>query len=98
MMVFFLINYFCNIRYNDVRYYVIIRLDTELTRMKTLKGAVMINIFKPLCWMLVLTFLLMLPFFIPIGSQSLMDWQIETLHWNYIGVSANFILFFIYLW
>jgi len=58
----------------------------------------MVNIIKSLGWMIVLTFFLMLPTFIPIGSQSLMDWQIETLHWNYIGVSANYILFFIFLW
>lgn len=38
----------------------------------------------------------MLPSFIPIDGHTLMDWQKEGLGWNFIGVSANYILFFVY--
>lgn len=43
-----------------------------------------------------LFFLLLLPKYISIGSTTLLDWQRETLGWNYIGVFANYLLFVIY--
>ncbi|MFD2209679.1 CPBP family intramembrane glutamic endopeptidase [Virgibacillus halophilus] len=51
---------------------------------------------RALYWILALIGLLQLPYFIPAGTRSLMEWQRENLNWNYIGIAANYFLFAIY--
>jgi len=48
-------------------------------------------------WVTMLIALAIAPSFIPIGNDTLMAWQREHIGWNYIGVSANFVLFFTYV-
>lgn len=46
--------------------------------------------------MLLLGLLVMLPKYIPLGNETLLEWQRRTIQWNYIGIGANYLLFLVY--
>ncbi len=56
----------------------------------------MTNLVKAMGWIIVLFCLLVIPSIISIGEQNLMAWQRDIFAWNYLGVSANYLLFFTY--